>query len=64
MTQLVKSPAWQALIQHQQEISGLHMRDLFADDPQRFERFSLSSGRHPFRLFQEPHHRPDHVPAV
>jgi len=37
-------PAWQALIQHQREIAGLHMRDLFAADPQRFEKFSLRLG--------------------
>jgi glucose-6-phosphate isomerase len=34
-------PAWKALKAHKQEIEGLHMRDLFAQDPQRFERFSL-----------------------
>lgn len=44
MTPLEKSPAWQALAQHQREIAPLHMRDLFADDPQRFERFSLRAG--------------------
>ncbi len=36
-----KSPAWQALIQHQREVADVHMRDLFARDPQRFARFSL-----------------------
>jgi glucose-6-phosphate isomerase len=44
MPTLVESPAWQALIQHQREIGELHMRDLFAEDPQRFERFSLQLG--------------------
>ena len=44
MSQLVSSPAWQALIKHQQEMAGVHMRDLFARDPQRFERFSLRLG--------------------
>ncbi len=34
-------PAWQALDEHQKEIAGMHMRDLFAQDPQRFARFSL-----------------------
>ena len=33
--------AWQALQQHQQQISSLHMRELFEQDPKRFERFSL-----------------------
>jgi len=34
-------PAWQALADHQQEMASVHMRDLFAEDPGRFERFSL-----------------------
>ncbi len=33
--------AWKALKAHKHEIENLHMRDLFAEDPQRFERFSL-----------------------
>ncbi len=37
----VDLPAWQALQQHQRVIAALHMRDLFARDPQRFEKFSL-----------------------
>ena len=37
-------PAWQALDAHQKEMAGVHMRDLFAQDPQRFERFSLRLG--------------------
>ena len=41
MATLVESSSWQALVEHQQEIAGIHMRDLFARDPQRFERFSL-----------------------
>ncbi len=41
MSQLIDSPAWQALLQHQQELADVHMRDLFAEDPQRFERFSI-----------------------
>jgi glucose-6-phosphate isomerase len=31
-------PAWQALEKHCQEIRGLHLRDLFAEDPGRGER--------------------------
>ncbi len=34
-------PQWQALQAHQRELSDLHMRELFADDPERFARFSL-----------------------
>lgn len=39
---LTQSPAWNALVAHQKAIAPLHMRDLFAADPKRFERFSLS----------------------
>ena len=38
---LTQSPAWIALQQHQQEMRDVQMRALFAEDPQRFERFSL-----------------------
>jgi len=44
MSQLISSPAWQALIKHQQEMADVHLRDLFARTPQRFERFSLRLG--------------------
>ncbi len=37
-------PAWEALQKHQRAMAGVHMRDLFARDPQRFERFSLRLG--------------------
>lgn len=35
---------WQALSEHYQKISPLHMRDLFHSDPQRFEKFSICWG--------------------
>lgn len=41
MSRLSQSAAWQALQRHFKEISAQHMRDMFASDPQRFERFSL-----------------------
>lgn len=41
MSALTESSAWQALIKHQRKMAGVHMRDLFAGDPKRFERFSL-----------------------
>ena len=44
MSTLTDSPAWQALIRHQHEMAGVHMRELFARDPGRFERFSLRLG--------------------
>ena len=39
-TPLPDTPAWQALREHQQDIAPRHMRDLFAEDPERFEKFS------------------------
>jgi glucose-6-phosphate isomerase len=33
-------PAWKALEAHYQQVANLHMRDLFAQDPQRFQKFS------------------------
>ena len=42
MSVLTQSPAWQALEAHRQTLRHVHMRDLFAADPQRFAKFSLS----------------------
>ncbi|MEO6421586.1 MAG: glucose-6-phosphate isomerase, partial [Candidatus Nitrotoga sp.] len=41
MSTLVHSPAWQALTAHQTEISQKTMREMFCDDPKRFDKFSL-----------------------
>ena len=41
MNNLSNSPAWLALKAHQQTIADTHMRDLFAADPKRFEKFSI-----------------------
>jgi glucose-6-phosphate isomerase len=41
MSTLTSSAAWQALEMHQREMANIHMRDLFAQDPQRFHKFSL-----------------------
>lgn len=35
-------PIWQKLTEHQKEIASLHMRDQFAQDPDRFTRYSLN----------------------
>ncbi|MDD2989354.1 MAG: glucose-6-phosphate isomerase [Zoogloea sp.] len=35
----INTPAWKALLAHRDQISGLHLRDLFAADPDRFKRF-------------------------
>ncbi len=41
MSLLTRSTAWQALENHYRQVKDLHMRDLFAADPKRFETFSL-----------------------
>ncbi|RMG91062.1 MAG: glucose-6-phosphate isomerase [Zetaproteobacteria bacterium] len=38
---LRQTRAWQALEQHAQAMKSVHMRELFQQDPHRFERFSL-----------------------
>ncbi len=42
MNQRTNSTQWQALSRHHGEMVGLHLRDLFAQDSSRFQRFSLS----------------------
>jgi len=41
MTALTEHPSWQALCKHQKAIANKHMRDLFNEDPNRFEKFSI-----------------------
>ena len=41
MTTLTQFPTWQKLCSHQKTVVPLHMRDLFAADPKRFEKYSL-----------------------
>jgi glucose-6-phosphate isomerase len=41
MTELAASPAWQALQAHAETMRDVHLRELFAQDPQRFARLSL-----------------------
>jgi glucose-6-phosphate isomerase len=38
---IVDSAAWKALQLHHSQIAPVHMREMFAKDPQRFERFSI-----------------------
>ncbi len=40
---LTSSPQWQALTDHYVQIKDLHLRQLFADDPQRGQRFTLEA---------------------
>ena len=44
MTGLTQSPAWRALASHHEVLARSHLTQLFAADPQRFERFSLRLG--------------------
>ena len=44
MSKLIESPAWQALQAHYAVIKSLHMRQMFQDDPARFDKFSLQLG--------------------
>lgn len=41
MATLHKLPVWKKLSQHQENIASIHMRDLFAADAKRFDKFSL-----------------------
>jgi glucose-6-phosphate isomerase len=41
MSKLTQSTIWKKLISHQKDIAKLQMRDLFAEDPQRFDKFSI-----------------------
>ena len=43
-SKLTQSAAWKALQAHQAEIAPLHMRELFARDPARVQKFSLEAG--------------------
>ena len=44
MANITGSPAWKALQEHHGKVSQLHMRDLFAKDPHRFDTFSARFG--------------------
>jgi glucose-6-phosphate isomerase len=41
MTKLTDLPEWRALEGHYRQVSGLHLRDLFAQDPQRASRLTI-----------------------
>ena len=41
---LSEHPAWKALQAHHQQIQGKHLKQLFAEDPQRGERFTVETG--------------------
>ncbi|MGQ9806027.1 MAG: glucose-6-phosphate isomerase [Chlorobiales bacterium] len=44
MSSLTKLASWKALQQHYKQVKKLHLRDLFEEDPKRFEKFSVRFG--------------------
>jgi glucose-6-phosphate isomerase len=50
-----QTQAYKYLSDHLVEISDKHLRELFAEDPNRFEKFSIKFNDILFRLFEEPH---------
>ena len=44
LTPLTERPAWKALATHAQKMKSTHLRELFADDPARGERFTAETG--------------------
>jgi glucose-6-phosphate isomerase len=43
MESLTARPAWRALVSHHTQVRGMHLRDLFANDPARGERMTLEA---------------------
>ncbi len=43
MSALTRSPAWLALESHRESVAAMPLRDLFAADPARFDKFSLET---------------------
>ncbi|MFE7423441.1 glucose-6-phosphate isomerase [Rhodococcus sp. NPDC057529] len=44
MTDLTELPAWRALAAHRDTLDGVHLRELFAQDPERASGFSATAG--------------------
>jgi glucose-6-phosphate isomerase len=44
MSELIRSPAWQALAAHQKKIAATTLADLFAAEPSRAEAFTIETG--------------------
>jgi glucose-6-phosphate isomerase len=44
MTLITAHPAWHALADHHQQLQKQHLAQLFAENPQRFQQFSLTFG--------------------
>ncbi|MEV4005258.1 glucose-6-phosphate isomerase [Actinomadura sp. NPDC049753] len=44
MADITESPEWTALAEHQAAIAGRHLRELFAEDPGRADRMTVTAG--------------------
>ncbi|WUI03432.1 glucose-6-phosphate isomerase [Spirillospora sp. NBC_00431] len=44
MADITESPEWSALAEHQASLAGRHLRELFADDPGRVGRMTVTAG--------------------
>ncbi|CNG67496.1 glucose-6-phosphate isomerase [Mycobacterium tuberculosis] len=44
MADITESPEWSALAEHHAALAGRHLRDLFADDPERADRMTVTAG--------------------
>ncbi|MGH3239314.1 MAG: glucose-6-phosphate isomerase [Spirillospora sp.] len=44
MADITESPEWSALVEHQAALAGRHLRELFADDPGRVGRMTVTAG--------------------
>ena len=41
---ITETPEWQRLAEHHESMAGVHLRDLFADDPKRGETMTVEAG--------------------
>jgi glucose-6-phosphate isomerase len=44
VTTIDQTPEWEALAAHQRAMAGVHLRTLFADDPERADRYAAEAG--------------------
>jgi hypothetical protein len=60
---LKRRAAWKKLQAHFKVIGSRHLRELFAEDPDRGEQLTLEAAGNLSRLLEEPHHA-GHAPAA
>jgi glucose-6-phosphate isomerase len=41
---ITETPEWQALVDHHRQLDGIHLRELFADDPSRGDTLTVDAG--------------------